>query len=85
MLNLKVLSCAFGDVPVPELLDVVPAPLSESTTVSHEEPKEIIVWTREESSSFYLLSIVASRRFASGPGNDFRLEDIPACWQARSF
>ncbi|CAE7726607.1 yciC [Symbiodinium microadriaticum] len=33
----KVLSCAFGDVPVPELLDVVPAPLSESTTVSHED------------------------------------------------
>ena len=33
---LKVLSCCYGDVPVPELLDVVPAPPSASTTVSHE-------------------------------------------------
>ncbi|CAE7676140.1 unnamed protein product [Symbiodinium pilosum] len=33
----KVLSCCYGDVPVPELLDVVPAPPSASTTVSHED------------------------------------------------
>ena len=59
--HLKVLSCSFGDVPVPELLDVVPAPLSESTTVSHEEPKGIVARTREESSSFHLSSTVASR------------------------
>ena len=34
--DLKVLSCSFGDVPVPELLDVVPVPVSASATVSHE-------------------------------------------------
>ncbi|CAE7414082.1 unnamed protein product [Symbiodinium natans] len=33
----KVLSCSFGDVPVPELLDVVPVPVSASATVSHED------------------------------------------------